>query len=127
MELESDFKDFLNQSFKIIETLFDGSVVVYSCDYFILRIVEDRNLFKSMEISSGLNPDKWVSLNIIRSFILKNDDYLKALDFTIASVFLMNYFQEIVNIFNSRSYFQTAQSLKKLVDRRAEIKYGPLR
>jgi len=127
MEFESEFRNFLNQNFKIIESLFEGRVVVYDCGYFVLRIVEDRNLFKSIEVSSELVPDNWFSLNVIRSFILKNDDYFKALDFGIAYVFIMNYFQNIANLFSSRSYPQTAKSLKELEDSRAEIKYGRLK
>lgn len=127
MELTFEFNEFLKEKkFDFVESKFQGRVEIYSSDFLTLRIVQDRNLFKSVEISGKEDPDNWFSLNIIRSFILSNEDYLLALNFEVGLHFLIEYFNVVLGLFLPENYFSTVISLKKLEDKRAEIKYGKL-
>ncbi|CAN5572792.1 hypothetical protein BH10BAC2_BH10BAC2_09870 [soil metagenome] len=125
MDLMPKFQDFLRAyDFNLLESKFGGNVEIYSSNCIILKIVQDRNMFNSMEIFVKEDPDNWFSLNIIRSFILKNEDYLQALDFDMGLCFFMEYYATIIDLFNSKNYYSTIKSLKKLEDKRAEIRYG---
>lgn len=124
----SEFQEFLkDNNFKFLESKFDNRVEIYSSEYLILRIVQDGNLFKSVEVSSRQDANDWFSLNIIRSLVLKNEDYLKVLDFEVACFFLVEYYSVVLDLFSAKNYSLTIKLLKKLEDKRAEIKYGKFR
>ena len=121
--LEAEFREFLNNNFQFIESKFEDRVYIYKSDSLVLRIVQDVSGFRSMEISTVGNPDKWFDLSVLRSYLLTNDDYLKPLDFKVAFTFLINHYEKVKTSL-SEAYVSTEKAISELKHLRAEKNFG---
>ena len=124
LQLEQEFKEFLNDNFQFVENKFGDRVHIYTSSSLVLRIVQDVNGFRSIEISTIRRPDNWFDLSVIRSYILNNEDYFKALDFKIAYAFLISYYQKVKALFDEEKYAATEKAISELRHLRAERNYG---
>ncbi len=127
LQLEPEFKDFLDANFQFAESKFNDRVHIYRSDDLILRIVQDINGFRSMEISTIKRPDSWFDLSAVRSYVLKNDDYFNVLDFKIAYNFFISEYQKIRALFSEEKYAETVREVSELRYLRAEKIFGSKR
>ena len=75
-------EDFLNQKcFKLEEIKDKGYILIYEFADLLLLIDEDYNKSKSIDLKRNGVSSNWLELTLLRSYILKNEDYLKPLSF----------------------------------------------
>ena len=121
IHLPNNFQIFLTENgFHHTQNDPEEEIDIYSSIDLTLRIVEDYNSFKSIDLLGRFTPNKWFSLNVVRSYILNNEDYLKALDFNIGYDFLIKYYKEVLERFDKKNYLTTFEALNKLYERRGE-------
>lgn len=126
IELESNFKQFLDQNFDFIKSEFDGVVHIYSSPVLRLRIVSDRNTKLYMDISPLDDPQEasdWIMMGDLRSYMLDNDDYLKGSDFFQVSTFFKENYTQILSLLE-KNYDDVKKALKKRGQHRADVLFG---
>ena len=129
IELESIFKQFLDQNFDFIESKFEGAVDIYSSSTLKLRIVRDRNTKLYMDISPLDNPQEpsdWIIMGDLRSYMLNNDDYLKGSDFLNVSTFFRENYKQILLLLDT-NYENVKKALKERGLHRADLLFGPIK
>ena len=129
IELEPNFRQFLDQNFDFVESKFDGAVDIYFSPILKLRIVRDRNTELYMDISPLDNPQQpsdWIIMGDLRSYMLDNDDYLKGSDFLEVSTFFKENNKQILSLLDT-NYENVKKALKERGRHRADLLFGPIK
>lgn len=128
LDLPHNLQEFIDQHFHFVESYAEGRVYIYTSPELRLRIVHDRNGRFFMDVSMKENPTKdpedWIIFGDLRSYLLKNDDYLTGNEsFDEISTFFIDQYNTIVDLLRN-SYSATRSDLKERSYKRAEIRYG---
>jgi len=127
IELEPDFRQFLDQNFDFVESKFDGAVDIYFSPILKLRIIRDRDAELYMDISPLDNPEMpsdWTMMVDLRSYMLDNEDYLTGSDFPEVSTFFKKNYKQILTLLQT-DYENVMNALKKRGQYRADLLFGP--
>jgi len=126
IKLIQKLEDFLNQKcFKLEEIKDKGYILIYEFADLLLLIDEDYNKSKSIDLKRNGVSSNWLELTLLRSYILKNEDYLKPLSFEKESSFFIDYFDKLLEILNDKSYQATLSALDIMKKNRVRVRYGP--
>jgi hypothetical protein len=126
IQTDPDFQELLNKDFKLVEIFFEGAVNIYSSKDLRLRIVKDHDSNLYVDLSTQENPttpEDWIMLADLRSYMLKNDDYLTGSDFEEVSVFFVQNYLQIVHLLKT-NYSETKNALKERGNKRADLLFG---
>ncbi|SRR6266496_1856622 len=125
IELGTAFEDFLNEKgFILEETKRDGRLLIYLSFEFQLRIGEDYNGSKWIDIKRKGNDFQWIELILLMSYILKKDDYLPGIPFDAVKSFFMESFDNILKLLDDDSYSSTLLALQTIKHKRAQFLFG---
>jgi len=123
--LSPTFQDFLKQrGFTLEETKLNERILIYASYNFKLRIGEDFNGYISIDIKRTEDEFKWIELDLLRSYILKNEDYLEGISFETAVSFFIGYFENISKVLSNDLYNSTITALDLMGNNRARVIFG---
>lgn len=116
-----------NNGFSLTESSDNGRLQIYFTDKVKVKIVNDYNGFEYFEIGSPNFNDRWdwLDLAYVRSIVLNNEDYMKALDTKDAADFIVNHYRDIVNFVDKVSFVSNKSKVEQLQKHKTNIKYGP--
>lgn len=119
-----DLDCFLEQNgYLLSDSQRDGRILIYDSMNYELKIFKDLNGLISVDIRTKFSGE-WIQICLLRSYILKNDDYLKPTTFDTEVFFLVNYYFEITQALDKKKFSSTVSALKKLMDKRAKFLFG---
>lgn len=124
VDIPTTFHQFLKQKFSDFFEGTEGRGDVYSSSQLALRLSQDRNGYKSIEINAVIDPNKWYDVDRVSAYALKNDRHLEGTDFEFKYNFVMQQYAQILELFDRKNYPVTAQQLENLGYKRAEILFG---
>jgi hypothetical protein len=129
LEVNHHFKEFLAKHFSFVESKFENRVDIYSSQNLKLRIVRDHNSKLYMDITileNPQNPNDWIILSDLKSYMLNNDDYLKVNDFDETANFLISNHNKITELLNT-DYENVKRALTERGKIRAEKMFGTIK
>jgi hypothetical protein len=94
----------------------------FSNNYLVFRIVHDRS-DEFLEMSCVIDKNRWHDMDILRCFLLHNDDLKNTMDMTIdeSISFLMDNFDVITKLFSKKNYNKTFSELDTLKLKRVRL------
>ena len=126
-QLPTNFEDFLNKHFQLIESYANDRVHVYSSAEIRVRVVHDRNDRLFMYVSNKENPTRdiedWIIFSDLRSYMLNNDDYLEYNEFDKVSLFFLENYKDIISLLNTR-LDDVKNALSERGMHRANVRFG---
>ena len=126
LQIEPEFKKFLNDNFKLIEQNGEDTIRIYSSPNYKLRIVQDNNRSRFIDVSTNDKPDDWFYLDVLRSYILNNDDYItsESDSFKTLFKFLSENEEKVQFALNKDNYTQTEAGYERMLRKRSDERFG---
>lgn len=125
IKLGQGLENFLNEKkFLLEESKLKGRILIFTSDYLKLRISMDYNGLISISIKRNKSEFDWVQFSLLRSYLLKNNDYLEISIFEAEASFLISRFDDILNALNDNSYNATIAALDLMAANRARVRLG---
>jgi hypothetical protein len=124
------FSFFAKNNYQLVEKsyspqFFGNYHYTFSNSYLVFRIVHDRSN-EFIEMSCVTDKNRWHDMDILKCFLLYNNDLNKITDMNIdeSISFLMDNFDVITQLFSKKNYNKTFSELDTLKLKRVRLIWG---